>query len=506
MILKNVFGNTIEAAKKSARQMYGDDFLVIEANEDDGSGKSSITIFSDEKKKDNEQPPSNPHEKSTKKQPTPGFTEDNEGVKFERTSPNQEKSTPGNNKKDRLSSLRQYARQLDNSNQFGNSEEPASRAFRSNGAPNENTKGNNGDITSAYGRAAARKPLKEDGESKKPAAHEKKYEKADHSKDNLEAENDFITHFKQTESSREKQQRPLVVSPNRNEQREVNALHKRFDKLEALLDSALISANLDYASHPAFQQLVHTGINTTVIAGWFSKIIEKGIDPYNQPEQFMVKLAAIIRDALGEPKLDEPQKYMLFVGPSGSGKTSLIMKLSQHPELMENKKIAVISMLPQKVSSTPYYTILKPFCKDYGLPYFEIQNGKDVNDHLDIWEEFDHVLIDTPTINIERENSFRDFWKIRQILTPVTPLEIHYVVNASLNKFYFRNSSATHHPLQPDHVAITHLDEVSEWGPVIPFLQEMGCTARYVSNGEGSPNSLGEFDPRWFAQRILQEN
>lgn len=512
MILKNVFGKTIEAAKKSAQQMYGDDFLVIESNDGNGSGKASITIFSDEKKKKKEHTSANPKSAPEKKELKPeNNTEENPGVMFERTTPKKEESLPKEKTEDKLSSLRKFAQQLDNPELNKKNEETGNGTFNFSETNNGNLNGTNGhhqngNGTSAYGRAAVRNPLNGNGEQKTPPAQQKGSDIPEYPEDKSASGNGFLTHFKQTESSREKQQRPLVVTPNRNEQREINALHKRFDKLEALLDSALISANLDYASHPAFQQLVHTGINTSVIAGWFSKIIEKGIDPYDQPEQFMVKLAGIIRNALGEPKLDKPQKYMLFVGPSGSGKTSLIMKLSQHPELMENKKIAVVSIHPQKEPSFRYYTILKPFCEDHDFPYFEIKNGKDVNDHLEIWDEFDHVLIDTPSINIEQENSFRNFWKIRQMLTPLTPLEVHYVVNASLNKFYFRNSSATHHPLQPDHVAITHLDEVSEWGPIIPFLQEMDCTARYISKGEESPNSLGEFDPRWFAQRILQEN
>jgi len=502
MILKNVFGKTIEAAKKSAQQMYGDDFLVMESNEGDASGSASITIFSDGKKKEQEKLP--PEQQNAKGKTAHGDQES--GVLFERSydpGNNSDVAKPNMKKEDRLSSLRKFALELDKELKEPTGENSVSPT------PMDEINGlhSNGNGTKAYGRAAIRNPLNgngsqeqsfrgpdsEDSDSKPPV-------------NDTRTGNGFITHFKQSEHSREKQRQRLIVSPNRNEEREIKALHKRFDKLEALLDSALISANLDYASHPAFQQLVHTGISTSTIAGWFSKVIEKGIDPYDQPEQFMIKLGGIIRNALGEPNLEAPQKYMLFVGPSGSGKTSLIMKLSQHPELMDSKKIAVVSVHPQDQKSFPYYTILKPFCDDHDLPYFEVRNGKDVNDHLELWSDYDHVLIDTPSINIEQENSFRMFWKIRQMLTPLTPLEIHYVVNASLNKFYFKNTSATHHPLHPDHVAITHLDEVSQWGPVLPFLQEMSCTARYISKGENSPNSLDEFDPRWFAQRILQEN
>ena len=200
------------------------------------------------------------------------------------------------------------------------------------------------------------------------------------------------------------------------------------------------------------------------------------------------------------------QKYLLFTGPSGSGKTHLIMKLILHPDFMAGKKVAVVSLLPQGEKSEYYYTVLEPFCSDREIPYFKVKTNIEVTRLQEQWKDFDHVLIDTPSISTEQENSFRNYWKMRQVLASLTPLEVHYVVNASLNRYYFQNSSATHHPLQPDFVAITHLDEVSQWGPIIPFLKEMGCCARFISEGDSVPNSLNEFNPTWFAQKVLQDS
>ena len=113
-------------------------------------------------------------------------------------------------------------------------------------------------------------------------------------------------------------------------------------------------------------------------------------------------------------------------------------------------------------------------------------------------------MIDTPSLSIEQEESFRDYWKIRQLLTPVTPLEVHFVVNAARSKFYFANATAKNHPMQPDYISITHLDEITQWGPIIPFMKEMGCAARYISTGTSLPTSLMEFNPQWFAQKVLE--
>lgn len=497
MILKNVFGKTIEAAKKTAQQMYGEDVLVIESSEGDGADKkASITIFSDEKKEAKGQKKQAPQAKKATHKPQ------KEGVKFERSQPaalpsSQEKPK----RKDTLSSLRKFAEQQVN----GNSDLFTNGNAESNGISNKNTQEESAskkENTSGflYNRSAVR--------TQNGAASEKAEAPAEQQpKANKATENKFISHFK---PSKPKESQPSTIAvaasaSSRQSQREIKALHKRFDKLEALLGSSLMSANLDYASHPAFQQLVKTGINTSAVAGWFSSIIKQGIDPYDQNELFMANLAKLIRKALGNEPEGDPQKFLLFAGPSGAGKTQLIMKLTRDPDFMLNKKVAVLAVYPQNESAEDYYTILEPFCAKHELAYFPIKTSADVNEISGKLEEFDYVLIDTPSLHLEQEFAFREFWKVRQLLSPFTPMEVHYVVNAAMNRFYFKGSSASQHPLQPDYVAVTHLDEISKWGPILPFMQKLKCSARYLSKGDALTNSLQSFNPQWFAQQILQD-
>src|SRR5690625_2526710 len=45
MELKKFFGKTLEAVKKSARQMYGDDFIVLDTSPPDKHQKAGITVM-----------------------------------------------------------------------------------------------------------------------------------------------------------------------------------------------------------------------------------------------------------------------------------------------------------------------------------------------------------------------------------------------------------------------------------------------------------------------------
>lgn len=504
MILKKFLGKTIEAAKKTAQQMYGDDFVVLDSSDSDG--KSQITVAVDKKETESDQ-----------RRLHRDTLQDN-GVLFERTGESPKPSAKKTNGvSSNLEKLRQYAEnnELSGGKNIGNNTSDSTGEKTSFKKTAFSPTGQNGSAdqnkSTIYSRASARPSTS--FTPTPPAA-----KSSDRSGDMNTPDTDTAAKTPETTRSEKpdllsrfdkagpKIHRTSNVpsSAPRKERREITALHKRFDKLEALLDSSLISSNLDYASHPAFQQLVQTGISTSIVAGWFSEIIKEGIDPYDQTEMFMSKLSGIIRDAIRCETDRKTQKYLLFTGPAGAGKTNMIMKLTQHPDFMKHKKIAVVSLAPQMASGVPYYTILQPFCEDHNLPFYSIKTGVDVTEVQEEWEAYDHVLIDSPSISTQQENSFRQYWKIRQVLASLKPLEVHYVVNASLNKFYFKESSAINHPLHPDYIAVTHLDEVSQWGPIIPFMKEIGCPARFVSNGDTLPDSIHKFDPTWFAQNVLK--
>jgi flagellar biosynthesis protein FlhF len=285
--------------------------------------------------------------------------------------------------------------------------------------------------------------------------------------------------------------------------KEVKALHRRFDHMEKLLSDALVSANVQYVSHPAFQQLLNAGMQATTISQWFEQILSKGIDPYEQNQSFMFELAKIVRSALSVALPEAPEKNLLFVGPSGSGKTSLIMKLATNPEFMRDNKVALVSVEPQ--SNFKQYSRLQLFAEDLELPYFTVTDGVDMSTLLPDLQPFDHVLFDSPSISLQQQAAFREFWKVRQLLGSVSPLEIHYTVNATLEQYYFKESYAIDHPLQPDYVAITHLDETNQWGHLIPFVNGIGAGVRYVSQGPNVPDNIHRFEAEWFAEKILSE-
>jgi flagellar biosynthesis GTPase FlhF len=484
MILKKFIGKTLEAAKDSAKQMYGNDFVILESFLPDEDQDAGITVAIDK----NKRKVANSSENGVSNL---NGTHNPGGVRFE----------PAQRHTRNLDKLRKIAQEQDQS--INKKTEPDSS--QSNGTSFEPSKLNgesssDSKKTSLYSRSAIRKNATGSPQAK-PLEEESNTDQKENTKFQP-SNNSIYSRFDESKPKiKSSVSTPSVNSPRRNE-RDTTALHKRFDKLEALLDSALISTNLEYASHPVFQQLVKTGISTSVVAKWFSQIIEQGVDPFIQPEQFANQLGLILKNTLSQPVENDPKKYLMFVGAAGSGKSTLIMKLITNSRFFQTDHTAVISVIPKESS---YYTILEPFCSDQDIPFYKVSSGREVTGLQQKLEQYDHVLIDTPSIHLQQKNSFRQFWEIRQILASLTPMEIHYVVNASHGQHYFEDASSSHHPLQPDYLAISNLDQVSKWGGIIPFLQEMNCGTRYISSGPSIPESVDTFKAENFAKRVLQD-
>jgi flagellar biosynthesis GTPase FlhF len=494
MILKKFYGSSIQEALREAKEKLGEQVILLESVPPEGDRQAAVTVMLDEKLQSAE--------------PVPAEAEETEfrNVFYKRSDARKQKSG-GNNGASQTAASTQTAQPEQRETESNEEAAPQQEAKRKQ-APEEQK-------TSQSSKAASKQKKLQSKESKRKSGGPDLKAKPKQKKEVKPEEPDDLPEPKGLDERMSRHDRSLLDHTDKLPQqptpqgyykdssvsREVSALHRRFDQVESMLSDALISANLDYAAHPAFQQLVQTGIRATTVAGWFKEILNKGIDPFDERESFMYELARVVRDALTITLPKAAQPNMVFVGPSGSGKTTLIMKLARNLEFFGDQNVAIVSVEPRN-RPVPY-TILKPFAEDHQLDFYTVRDGIDVSKLMPKLVNYDQVLFDTPSISLEKKTAFREYWKIRQILASVLPLEVHFVINATMENYYFREAYATNHPLQPDYVAITHLDETNRWGHLIPFLKTLGCSVRYMSLGPTVPDDVDAFSPTWFAEKIL---
>jgi flagellar biosynthesis GTPase FlhF len=479
MVLKKFFGTTIQEALKAAKEQLGQQVILIESVAQKGEKPASVTVMLDEKLE------------STQPLQESETQDEFRNVFYKRSDISGKKANSANTMSESEVMTMSQPMDANPQNNFESyaeiKDEPKKKSSKSDlnlTVP----KFNQSDKSTIERKTATVEETKKKSESTV---------NQDDAKAPMSRRGTPLIEVLQTDVSPENNGYVKEISVSR----EISAIQRRLEQLESMLSETLISASLDYASHSAFQQLLQTGIRATTISGWFKRIMDTGLDPFEDREPFMYELAKMIRKSISMDYMQPAQPNLVFVGPSGSGKSTLIMKLATNAAFFGGKKVALVSVIPR--NSTMKYSILELFAKDAGLPYFTVNDGIDVSKLMAKLVEYDHVLFDTPSISLEKKTAFREYWKIRQILASVMPVEVHFVVNATMENYYFREAYATNHPLQPDYVAITHLDETNRWGHLIPFLKTLGVGVRYVSQGAEIPDSIQAFSPTWFAEQVL---
>lgn len=493
MIFKQIFGKTVEAAMKSAKQIYGDDFTVFHTSEGNENQQPGISLIADKKNMASED------SQRKKKEP----------VYFERTPKNGNlKKEPGKTDSE-LQKLRKLAEsQIANSesklNSVKNESNHKQKKTVFKPVPSKNVDSEPNPIN-VYSRKSVRTPdpsvLKKTSKktrekSIEPEKNSKRtrglLSRFDESKPNIDKSKSKKTTFRNSE-----------VQNNNSDKGEIEALHKRFDNLEALFYSKILSVEHEYVAHPIFQQLLQTGIPSDVISEWFKRVKNQSIHPFNESETFALEISKILKNALIDNRRTEPGKVQLFTGFSGSGKTSIIMKLMLHNDVFKRKKTAVLSILPEHKQNT-YYTILEPFCTEHHIDYATIEIDSDLSEiHLDL-DAYEQIFIDTPSLSVEKNKAAGENRKLKQLLKPLPGFDIHFTVNMAANFNDSLNLLSNYGSIDADFIALTHLDQVEHWGPVIPLFEKATCSGSYLSFGESITGSLKYFDAAWLTKNILE--
>lgn len=309
----------------------------------------------------------------------------------------------------------------------------------------------------------------------------------------------FLPYRKFAGLTDEKPSQPETTPANRAVHPNIDALSKRFDRLEALVSKQMVTANAEFVSHPAFQQLLANGIPYTMISGWFSQLIAQGADPFDREGRFTQLLAQKMRKILDVAASEPPAKFMIFSGSAGSGKSSLIMKLALNEDFFGAASCALISVVPGDVKN--HYPSLAAFASEHDFLHFRIGIQPEWDQLREELGSFDHVLIEMPAEERQTTPSGFSAPMLTQAISQSGSTEVHHVVNAALNPAALQR--LPYETMAGDYMDFTHLDVASKQGQLLPLMAASGCRIRYTSAGLKIPESIARFKPTHFARQLL---
>lgn len=452
-MINTFLDKTIEAAKQSALQLYDDDLSHLKNVMPSDQG--------DEESKDES------HERNHQK-------EEQDGVVFERSTKTQDRENTNRPSESKLQSLRDYAAQQSNKMAEQNAEKELQDKEESTAKAAETIS------SSLYSRKDIRGK-----EAKK--------------KENKAAPTGSLSAEEQQPTDQPANSISSII-PQQQTTDEA-AVEKRLDRLESLMHLSLMSDDLDYSSHPAYHKLLHKGVSKKLVTQWFGEICQQGINPDRQQELVTTKLQLLLEELLTESKAETVSDILFFAGRSGTGKTRSVMRLCEHAKFGADKKVAIASIVPTETNQ-PYYTILEAYCTDKEIPYYKIDSPNQVEEFTEEWKTFDNILIDTPSMEMEEAGVAESIMGIKEKLMPHFSVETHYLVNTAVSGNAFNDPLAT--LIEADHMLLTHLDKSMKWGKSVQLMSQTDYKLRFISGGESMPKSLLPFNPKRFAEKLLQ--
>lgn len=175
-------------------------------------------------------------------------------------------------------------------------------------------------------------------------------------------------------------------------------------------------------------------------------------------------------------------KYHVFVGSTGQGKTSTVIKMACHLIMKERKRVAILSGDMIKVGAADQ---LKIYSQILNVPCAIVSKPQDWVQFEKAMPNIDHVLFDTPGVNLKNS---KDFELLRNILPPhMNDMSVHLVQSVLARDADTIEVAERFKVIGFDDVIFTRLDEAVQYGLIYNFQKQMGVPLHSFGIGNNIP-------------------
>lgn len=182
--------------------------------------------------------------------------------------------------------------------------------------------------------------------------------------------------------------------------------------------------------------------------------------------------------------VDKPlkAKFHVFVGPTGQGKTSTVVKMACEMVMKSKKKIAIISGDHIKVGASDQ---LKIYSQILNIPCAVISKSQDWVQIERATQGFDHVLLDTPGVNLKNSS---DLDMLRAILPAnISGMDVHYVQSIMARDTDAFEIAERFRIIGFRDVIFTRLDEAVQHGLIYNFQKHFHVPLHSFGIGNAIP-------------------
>ncbi|HEY1812731.1 MAG TPA: hypothetical protein VGG74_10325 [Kofleriaceae bacterium] len=185
-------------------------------------------------------------------------------------------------------------------------------------------------------------------------------------------------------------------------------------------------------------------------------------------------------------------RCIMLVGPTGVGKTTTIAKLAARAALIENKRVALLTLDNYRVGGVDQ---IRTFADLIGVPLGVVGSPAELADAID--DDNDLTLIDTAG------RSPRDVAAIAELADGIkrcAPIETHLVVAAGSNATMIESLANRYRALAPSRMLFTKVDEIDSAAEMARAPLRLELPITWITTGQSVPEDIEE--PT--AERVMQ--
>ena len=221
------------------------------------------------------------------------------------------------------------------------------------------------------------------------------------------------------------------------------------------------------------------------------KLVEdlKNTPPPTPPANAARGTAPIANTQLTAPSTG---RCVMLVGPTGVGKTTTIAKLAARAALIENKRVALITLDNYRVGGIDQ---IRTFADLIGVPLQVVATPGELAGAID--DDNDLTLIDTAGRS-PRDAAAID--ELARAMRACSPIETHLVVAAGSTATMIESLANRYRALDPVRMLFTKVDEVESAVEMARAPLRLELPITWITTGQSVPEDLEE--PT--AQRVLE--
>jgi flagellar biosynthesis protein FlhF len=253
-----------------------------------------------------------------------------------------------------------------------------------------------------------------------------------------------------------------------------------------------------------YLDLVESGVDRK-ISGRLIHTLQTQTDAENINDSISIKkrLFNLLTSYISLPsplKLEKGKRRIaVMVGPTGSGKTTTIAKLSSYFKLMENKKIALMTIDSYRIGAEAH---LRTYADILDVPFHAVYNERDLHYRLQQLKGMDVVFIDTTGRSPSDKKGLYIMEKHLSSI-PADEREVFLILSASTKSPDLYLLYEKYSIFKPDKLIFSKIDESMSLGNLFNLKMKTDVPAAYFTTGQRVPEDIEIAYPRKFARRVF---